>query len=209
MEGLEIHNKQVRTNVKKEILQVQKDLLLCFILKLESFVVCKLSVTLVLVGYPSYWFTWRLRPKHTEKTHTQLGPVCFSHVHITHTQTDRDCSTELTVMIFPSLDWFLSQCGSGWGVPTSSGCELNVVKPSDTGAYWCESRHRDSSNIINITVTRKIIRTNTLSFLFIIIILSLCFSSSRLSFFVIRASVRTLACSEPRPSTSAVTQFHH
>lgn len=30
-----------------------------------------------------------------------------------------------------------------------------MVKPGDSGSYWCESRHRDSSNSLNITVTRK------------------------------------------------------
>ena len=55
----------------------------------------------------------------------------------------------------PSPDQFLSWCGSDWGRPTSSGCELSVVKPSDSGWYWCESRHRDGSNSVNITVTRE------------------------------------------------------
>uniref|UniRef100_A0A673BT47 Ig-like domain-containing protein n=1 Tax=Sphaeramia orbicularis TaxID=375764 RepID=A0A673BT47_9TELE len=48
---------------------------------------------------------------------------------------------------------FLSQCGSGWGDPTSSGCDVRTVKPPDTGLYWCESTGRQSSHTVNITVT--------------------------------------------------------
>ncbi|XP_076580468.1 high affinity immunoglobulin gamma Fc receptor I-like isoform X2 [Chaetodon auriga] len=47
----------------------------------------------------------------------------------------------------------LSQCGSGWGSQTSSACDMKTVKLSDSGVYWCESKHRDSSNSVNITVT--------------------------------------------------------
>ncbi|XP_041821517.1 Fc receptor-like protein 5 isoform X2 [Chelmon rostratus] len=47
----------------------------------------------------------------------------------------------------------LSQCGSGWGSQTSSTCDMKTVKLSDSGVYWCESKHRDSSDTVNITVT--------------------------------------------------------
>ncbi|XP_011616706.2 Fc receptor-like protein 5 isoform X1 [Takifugu rubripes] len=66
-------------------------------------------------------------------------------------------SSEWKVWRYTNSDRFLSRCGSDWGNPTSSGCELNVVKPSDTGVYWCESRYRDSSNMVNITVTRSLV----------------------------------------------------
>ncbi|XP_070785543.1 Fc receptor-like protein 5 [Enoplosus armatus] len=51
----------------------------------------------------------------------------------------------------------LSQCGSGWGSQTSSTCNMKAVKLSDSGVYWCESKHRDSSNAVNITVTDKLV----------------------------------------------------
>ncbi|XP_037614902.1 Fc receptor-like protein 3 isoform X4 [Sebastes umbrosus] len=46
----------------------------------------------------------------------------------------------------------LSQCGSDWGDQTSSGCEIKTIKLSDAGVYWCQSKHRDSSNAVIITV---------------------------------------------------------
>ncbi|XP_072235766.1 high affinity immunoglobulin gamma Fc receptor I-like [Leuresthes tenuis] len=49
----------------------------------------------------------------------------------------------------------LSQCGVGWGTQTSSTCSVKSLKPDDSGVYWCESKHRDSSNAINITVTER------------------------------------------------------
>ncbi|XP_041842151.1 Fc receptor-like protein 5 isoform X2 [Melanotaenia boesemani] len=49
----------------------------------------------------------------------------------------------------------LSQCGSMWGSPTPSTCQMKTVKQSDSGVYWCQSAHRDSSNAVNITITDK------------------------------------------------------
>ncbi|XP_047443009.1 sialoadhesin-like [Mugil cephalus] len=46
----------------------------------------------------------------------------------------------------------LSQCGSGWGGETSSICEMKTVKLANSGVYWCESKHKESSNAINVTV---------------------------------------------------------
>ncbi|PWA19168.1 hypothetical protein CCH79_00019715 [Gambusia affinis] len=44
---------------------------------------------------------------------------------------------------------------SEWGSQTSSTCTISTLKTSDSGVYWCESRHRDSSHIVIITVTSK------------------------------------------------------
>ncbi|XP_043954476.1 mast/stem cell growth factor receptor Kit-like isoform X2 [Gambusia affinis] len=44
---------------------------------------------------------------------------------------------------------------SEWGSQTSSTCTISTLKTSDSGVYWCESRHRDSSHIVIITVTTK------------------------------------------------------
>ncbi|XP_042368231.1 Fc receptor-like protein 5 isoform X2 [Plectropomus leopardus] len=49
----------------------------------------------------------------------------------------------------------MSQCGEGWGDPTASACIMETVKVSDSGVYWCESKHRDSSRVVNITITDK------------------------------------------------------
>lgn len=55
-----------------------------------------------------------------------------------------------------------SQNGSdGWELrsttdkskPCDGGCGLVDVYPSDSGVYWCESRHGECSNRVNITVT--------------------------------------------------------
>eukprot|EP00064_Thunnus_orientalis_P018519 superscaffoldBa00004299_g18620 len=46
----------------------------------------------------------------------------------------------------------LSRCGVDWGSETSSTCVINTVKQSDSGVYWCESKHRESSNAVSITV---------------------------------------------------------
>ncbi|XP_027866470.1 neural cell adhesion molecule 1-like [Xiphophorus couchianus] len=46
----------------------------------------------------------------------------------------------------------VSPC-SVWGSQTSSTCTISTLKKTDSGVYWCESRHRDSSHTVNITVT--------------------------------------------------------
>uniref|UniRef100_A0A8C9ZWT3 Ig-like domain-containing protein n=1 Tax=Sander lucioperca TaxID=283035 RepID=A0A8C9ZWT3_SANLU len=49
--------------------------------------------------------------------------------------------------------WNLSRCELGWGVKPSSSCDIATAKATDSGVYWCQSRHGDSSNVVNITVT--------------------------------------------------------
>ncbi|XP_041842195.1 low affinity immunoglobulin gamma Fc region receptor III-like isoform X1 [Melanotaenia boesemani] len=46
-----------------------------------------------------------------------------------------------------------TQCGSGWGKPAGSSCNINVVFTRDSGVYWCESREGATSNSITLTVT--------------------------------------------------------
>uniref|UniRef100_A0A096LS42 Ig-like domain-containing protein n=1 Tax=Poecilia formosa TaxID=48698 RepID=A0A096LS42_POEFO len=48
----------------------------------------------------------------------------------------------------------VSPC-SVWGSQTSSTCTISTLKKTDSGVYWCESRYRDSSHTVNITVTSK------------------------------------------------------
>ncbi|XP_027132268.1 low affinity immunoglobulin gamma Fc region receptor II isoform X2 [Larimichthys crocea] len=50
-------------------------------------------------------------------------------------------------------DRVFSQCGSGWGIKAPFTCKVNITKPNDSGAYWCQSRYGDSSNTVNLTVT--------------------------------------------------------
>ncbi|XP_049923430.1 Fc receptor-like protein 5 isoform X4 [Epinephelus moara] len=48
----------------------------------------------------------------------------------------------------------MSQCGLGmWGKQTPTACIIKSAKTSDSGVYWCQSKYRDSSNTVNITVT--------------------------------------------------------
>ncbi|XP_030285609.1 sialoadhesin-like isoform X2 [Sparus aurata] len=51
----------------------------------------------------------------------------------------------------------LSQCGDDWGQQKPSACLILVTKRSDSGVYWCESKYKDSSNTINITVGGAVI----------------------------------------------------
>ncbi|XP_050928774.1 sialoadhesin [Lates calcarifer] len=62
-------------------------------------------------------------------------------------------SGEWTVWRYTTQSLELSQCGSGWGILTSSTCEMTSVKPASSGVYWCESKHRQSSNAVSITIT--------------------------------------------------------
>uniref|UniRef100_A0A7N8XHG0 Ig-like domain-containing protein n=1 Tax=Mastacembelus armatus TaxID=205130 RepID=A0A7N8XHG0_9TELE len=64
-------------------------------------------------------------------------------------------SGDWTVWRYTDKGLELSQCGSGWGVQTSSSCNMKTVKLSSSGVYWCESNHRLSSVAINITVTDR------------------------------------------------------
>uniref|UniRef100_A0A671W7R4 Sialoadhesin-like n=1 Tax=Sparus aurata TaxID=8175 RepID=A0A671W7R4_SPAAU len=54
-------------------------------------------------------------------------------------------------------DQVLSQCGDGWGEQKPSNCVILTTKRSDSGVYWCESKQRDCSNTINITVGGAVI----------------------------------------------------
>ncbi|KAM8746903.1 sialoadhesin-like isoform 2-T2 [Acanthopagrus schlegelii] len=54
-------------------------------------------------------------------------------------------------------DQVLSQCGDGWGDQQPSACLILTTKQSDSGVYWCESKHRDCSNTINITIGGAVI----------------------------------------------------
>uniref|UniRef100_A0A669BKU2 Sialoadhesin n=1 Tax=Oreochromis niloticus TaxID=8128 RepID=A0A669BKU2_ORENI len=49
----------------------------------------------------------------------------------------------------------VSDCTSGWGIQTSSTCEIKRVTHSDSGVYWCQSTHGHSSNAISITVNEN------------------------------------------------------
>ncbi|KAL7875664.1 hypothetical protein AOLI_G00106270 [Acnodon oligacanthus] len=48
----------------------------------------------------------------------------------------------------------VSDCSSGWGSVTGSTCSISSLSTSHTGVYWCESESGESSNPVNITVTR-------------------------------------------------------
>ncbi|KAA8579612.1 hypothetical protein FQN60_006705 [Etheostoma spectabile] len=68
---------------------------------------------------------------------------------------------QVSVTITPSRSQYfeyekmlkLSRCAVGWGDQISSNCDVKAVKLSDSGVYWCESKHGDSSQTVNITVT--------------------------------------------------------
>ncbi|XP_047241779.1 Fc receptor-like protein 5 isoform X1 [Girardinichthys multiradiatus] len=57
-----------------------------------------------------------------------------------------------TVWRYTETGLRVSQCAE-WGDQTSSTCSIRTLKKSHSGVYWCESKHRDSSNVVNITVT--------------------------------------------------------
>lgn len=52
-----------------------------------------------------------------------------------------------------------SRCGKRllseavWGTGNGSSCAITALHTMDTGPYWCESRERQTSDIININVT--------------------------------------------------------
>uniref|UniRef100_A0A3P8P8H7 Ig-like domain-containing protein n=1 Tax=Astatotilapia calliptera TaxID=8154 RepID=A0A3P8P8H7_ASTCA len=46
-----------------------------------------------------------------------------------------------------------TQCGSTWGKPAGSSCNITLMIPQDSGVYWCESREGPISNMVNLTVT--------------------------------------------------------
>uniref|UniRef100_A0A3P8NH06 Ig-like domain-containing protein n=1 Tax=Astatotilapia calliptera TaxID=8154 RepID=A0A3P8NH06_ASTCA len=49
-----------------------------------------------------------------------------------------------------------TQCGSTWGKPAGSSCNITLMIPQDSGVYWCESREGPISNMVNLTVTGKL-----------------------------------------------------
>uniref|UniRef100_A0A669DII7 Ig-like domain-containing protein n=1 Tax=Oreochromis niloticus TaxID=8128 RepID=A0A669DII7_ORENI len=46
-----------------------------------------------------------------------------------------------------------TQCGSTWGKPADSSCNIGMMMHHDSGVYWCESREGPISNMVNLTVT--------------------------------------------------------
>ncbi|CAI5660043.1 unnamed protein product [Oreochromis niloticus] len=46
-----------------------------------------------------------------------------------------------------------TQCGSTWGKPAASSCNIGMMMHHDSGVYWCESREGPISNMVNLTVT--------------------------------------------------------
>ncbi|XP_038587844.1 Fc receptor-like protein 5 isoform X2 [Micropterus salmoides] len=64
---------------------------------------------------------------------------------------DSTSSGEWTVWRYTAGNQTLMPCGSDGSSQTPS-C-IMTVKQVDSGVYWCESKHRDSSNTVNITVT--------------------------------------------------------
>lgn len=45
-------------------------------------------------------------------------------------------------------------CANGWGSKSfSSTCIIENTYPTDSGVYWCESKDREMSNGVNITIT--------------------------------------------------------
>uniref|UniRef100_A0A669F695 Ig-like domain-containing protein n=1 Tax=Oreochromis niloticus TaxID=8128 RepID=A0A669F695_ORENI len=48
-----------------------------------------------------------------------------------------------------------TQCGSTWGKPADSSCNIGMMMHHDSGVYWCESREGPISNMVNLTVTGR------------------------------------------------------
>ncbi|XP_039678138.1 sialoadhesin-like isoform X2 [Perca fluviatilis] len=72
--------------------------------------------------------------------------------HFEYEKLSVDCG-DWTAWRYTTNSWNLSQCELGWGAKSSSSCEIGTAKATDSGVYWCQSRHGDSSNVVNITVT--------------------------------------------------------
>uniref|UniRef100_A0A3Q0SV39 Ig-like domain-containing protein n=1 Tax=Amphilophus citrinellus TaxID=61819 RepID=A0A3Q0SV39_AMPCI len=49
-----------------------------------------------------------------------------------------------------------TQCGAGFGKPAGSSCNISYIDPLDSGVYWCESREGAISNMVNLTVSGKL-----------------------------------------------------
>lgn len=51
-----------------------------------------------------------------------------------------------------------AECGDGRGQQQrDQSCSISMLVPHDTGVYWCESSNGAISNLVNITVTGKLI----------------------------------------------------
>nr|XP_033465118.1 Fc receptor-like protein 5 [Epinephelus lanceolatus] len=66
---------------------------------------------------------------------------------------DHVSSGKWSVWRYSNVTLKMSQCGFGWGKQTPTTCIMETAKVSDSGVYWCQSKYRDSSNTVNITVT--------------------------------------------------------
>ncbi|KAF1381043.1 hypothetical protein PFLUV_G00170320 [Perca fluviatilis] len=71
--------------------------------------------------------------------------------HFEYEKLSVDCG-DWTAWRYTTSSWNLSQCELGWGAKSSSSCDIGTAKTTDSGVYWCQSRHGDSSNVVNITV---------------------------------------------------------
>ncbi|XP_034535219.1 low affinity immunoglobulin gamma Fc region receptor II-like [Notolabrus celidotus] len=48
-------------------------------------------------------------------------------------------------------------CDRGWGRQVKSSCKVQHPSKSFSGAYWCESKEGDRSNVVHITVTDGVV----------------------------------------------------
>ncbi|XP_062239551.1 sialoadhesin-like [Platichthys flesus] len=62
-------------------------------------------------------------------------------------------SDDWTVWRITTKDLQMSQCWQGWGTQATPTCDMKTVKQPTSGVYWCQSKHGQSSNALNITVT--------------------------------------------------------
>ncbi|XP_068569188.1 sialoadhesin-like [Cebidichthys violaceus] len=76
---------------------------------------------------------------------------------------EQTSSAGWTVWRYTTEDMKLSQCEVGWGERTSSTCVIKITKLSDSGMYWCRSKHGDNSNTVNITVVSQTVESVLMS----------------------------------------------
>ncbi|KAG8005913.1 Butyrophilin subfamily 1 member A1, partial [Nibea albiflora] len=122
---------------------------------LPTVIAVGVTVSLLLATCGSAVFVWKRREKSACLRVSPDRSQFFWYESITLSCEDPQNSTGWMVKRRTSKSG-VRPCANGWGSKSfSSTCIIENTYPTDSGVYWCESKDREMSNSVNITITAE------------------------------------------------------